>query len=745
MNNYLFYLLTFIAFGAYAQESERDTMNNHEIQEVTIVGKRSNSIPGSGYYLSSRKLEKFNQYDAQNVLRILPGVNVRDEEGFGLRPNIGLRGTAVNRTEKVTVMEDGILIAPAPYADPSAYYFPTFIRMSGIEVLKGSSQIKYGPRTVGGAINLLSTPIPGTFKGFAQLSYGSFNTNQQRLWVGDSRDNFDYVFEVTRFASDGFKEIDGGGKSGFDRRDFMGKLRWHTTPDSKVYQAVTLKFVNSTENGNETYLGLTYDDYQKNPRRRYAGTQLDVLDMFHHHVSLNHVILPAKGLSINTTAYYAKTFREWARGNSFGGQSINNILNDPIGLITAYNVLTGVADGNIDYRATNRTYFSQGLQINANYSFTTNQLNHKLHFGVRHHHDQSDRFGTNANYNMTNGKMILIAGGVKGNAENQIRNATATAAYFTYDLEYKGLKLSPGFRYEKIDLDFENFGTTDGERLGSKLLTASNNLSILLPGIGINYEFNNTSIVFGGVHKGFSPPGMPSVSSTSGQAIPESSINYELGYRHISDGLNFQATGFFNDFDNILGSDNVSGGGLGTGDMFNAGRAKIQGLEFSMEYDILYKKGTSDNLKLPVSLAYTYTSATFQETFTNGGGDWGGGLINEQDFIPFVSPHLLTAVIGLETSKFNVSVTGRYTDETRVKPGKGDTNLPASHISLSNINALPGFLILDFSANYKLTKKITLFSFINNLTNNSAIVANLPQGYRPAMPLSFNVGLKADF
>jgi Fe(3+) dicitrate transport protein len=745
MNRFAASLLCLTGFTTFSQNSTiEDSLKVREFGAISIIGESSKKIAGSGEKIDGLTLSKLNQPDINKVLRNVPGVNVRDEEGFGLRPNIGLRGTPVNRSAKITLMEDGVLIAPAPYADPSAYYFPTFARMSGIEVLKGSSQIKYGPYTIGGAINLISTSIPTSFKGLAQISYGSFGTNQQRLWIGDSHKNIDYVFEVNRLASNGFKQIDGGGNTGFDRRDVLGKVRWHSAAEAKIKQALTFKFVRTEEEGNETYLGLTYEDFSNNPLRRYAGTQKDILNMNHSHFALNYSINPTRSLSINTTAYYAETFRDWARANSFGGQSITAILADPVTNQTGYDIMTGQADGNIVYRSAARTYYSRGVQTNVKQHLKTGKIVHKFELGGRFHQDQADRYGTQSTYTMTNGVMGMTTAGIQGNQENQIRNATSAAGYFNYELTWKRLKLNPGIRYEYIEFEFLNYGTADYTRLGTNLKSAKNYLSVFLPGVTAAYDINAKMNAFIGVHKGFSPPGMPSVTSTTGQASEEVAINYEVGYRFGSKGLDIQLVGFLSDYSNLLGSDNVSGGGAGTGDMFNAGNATIQGIELSADYVLQPAKNKFPDLKIPVRIAYTFTDARFKETFVNGGGDWGTGTINSGDLIPFITPHLAMISIGVEGKKYSAMFSGRYVGLTRTSPGQNEVITPLSNENFANVDAISAFTIIDFSANYHFNKTWTVFATINNLTNNRDIVSNLPQGYRPAMPFALNLGLKVN-
>ncbi len=114
------------------------------IEEMTIIGDREDAAntAGSAQVLDSEELEKYAFADVQQILRAVPGVSVQLEDGYGLRPNLSIRGTATERSGRITLLEDNVLIAPAPYSAPSAYYFPTAGRMHQVEVLKGSAAIK---------------------------------------------------------------------------------------------------------------------------------------------------------------------------------------------------------------------------------------------------------------------------------------------------------------------------------------------------------------------------------------------------------------------------------------------------------------------------------------------------------------------------------------------------------------------------------------------------------------------------
>ena len=149
------------SLAAYGQDTGADAALD-PIDTITIIGRSADvaDIPGSAHVMDAEALGVFNDTDILRVLRAVPGVYVQEEEGFGLRPNIGIRGSGLDRSARIALLEDGVLIAPAPYSAPSAYYFPTQRRMDSLEVLKGPASVVVGPRTTGGALNMVSTPIP---------------------------------------------------------------------------------------------------------------------------------------------------------------------------------------------------------------------------------------------------------------------------------------------------------------------------------------------------------------------------------------------------------------------------------------------------------------------------------------------------------------------------------------------------------------------------------------------------------
>lgn len=692
------------------------------------------NVPGSAYYLSPREIEKFSYTDINRTLRNVPGVNLQEEEGYGLRPNIGLRGSGSERSSKITVMEDGILAAPAPYAAPAAYYFPTTGRIHAVEILKGSSQIRFGPYTTGGAINLISTPIPESFSGRIHLLGGNYGNRNLHAYAGNSHEQIGYLVETFQFTSKGFKELDNGGPTGFDKKDYLAKLRFNTKKSAAVYQSLTLKAGQTTEHSDETYLGLTQADFDKTPFRRYAASQEDYMAAQHQAYSATHIAQFSKNLDLITTAYFNKFHRVWYKLNQVtesNGQkvSIASILDTPEAFPEAYSILTGTSSALNDaliLGGNNRNYYSRGLQTLLGWRFNTGEIQHNLNIGIRYHADKADRFEYQDKYRMENGTMELTEKGAPGRQNNRIDYGRALASYAQYKIKAGQWTVIPGLRYEHIQMERKNYGKNDPDRVGTDLKQSENLIDVVIPGVGFDYNATQWLTAFAGVHKGFSPPG------ANEESDPELSINYELGARYNKSGVSIQAVLFYNNYQNLLGADLTAAGGTGTGDLFNGGKAETKGLEFQCALDLL--ASGSSGWSLPLSLTYTFTNATFMSDFASEFRAWGD--VHKGDALPYLARHQAALLLGLNHSRFGLNLSGRYQGAMRTVTGQGA--IPANRKA-------GNFFILDASATYLLQKEIALFASVNNLTNEVAIVSRAPAGLRPTMPISWFAGLKVDF
>jgi Fe(3+) dicitrate transport protein len=712
------------------------------VSSGSITGGRlgMKEMPGSAYYVSPRELEKFNHTDINRTLRNIPGVNIQEEEGFGLRPSIGLRGTSVDRNSKITLMEDGILMAPAPYSAPAAYYFPTAGRMQGIEVVKGSSQIKYGPFTTGGAINLISSAIPNELSAKVRISGGSYGMRTTHVNIGSSNKNFGYLVETFQYGAAGFKELPSGANTGFDKQDFMMKLRANSNPDAKVFQSLTLKLLAVNELSNETYLGISDADFLVNPLQRYAGSQVDKITSNQRSASLTHLVRFTKNIELSTVGYYAQFSRNWyklnhMRDTNSAGTTVqlNSIVDNP----TNYPHLLAMMRGEMDshngafvVRANNRNYYSRGIQSILGVKFLTGLVGHKIDAGVRLHYDNMDRFQWDDRYRMTNGVMLQTISGTPGTESNRIEDAFALASHLQYTAKYKKLTASLGARMEHITMNGWNFGKNNVERdrTDTNLIRSTHTVSAIMPGVSLDYRFNKQLQFFAGAHKGFAPPG------NKEDAQPEESMNFEAGAKYMnSDYLSFNVCGFYTHYTNLLGVDLAASGGGGTTDLFNLGSAQVAGIEAHIVYDPLAHQNLP--FTLPFTLSYTYTNATFTSDFNNSDyGDW--GVVKKGDEIPYIAPHQLSLNSSFEYKKTTFNISSRYMDAMRTEAGSG---------ALSPQLSTDSYFIIDANVNVALNKQVSCFGGVNNITNQSYIVARRPYGVRPGMPRMIQIGIKANF
>ncbi|MEN8766613.1 MAG: TonB-dependent receptor [Polaribacter sp.] len=688
---------------------------------------------GSAYYLSPKELQKFSFTDINKALRTVPGVSLYEEDGFGLRPNISLRGTSPERSSKITVMEDGVLIAPAPYSASSAYYFPTIARMEAVEVLKGSSQVQYGPFTTGGAINMISSQIPTDFSGSVRASYGSFNSNQLHAKVGGNHKNIGYFIEYLNYGSEGFKILESGKNTGFNKNDMVAKLRVQLFPNQTVKQSLAFKFQYADEKGNETYLGLTEEDFKANPFSRYAASNNDEMTTDHTQYMLTHHLGFSKNFTVTTTFYRNNFARNWYKLNdiTFEGnqQKISKILDDPTNYSDHFSIVNGTVNSSADaiaVKANNRSYYAQGMQTKLDYHWYTENLFHDLELGFRYHYDEEDRFQWVDKYSISNtGVLTETTAGVPGTDANRISSAKAFASYITYKLKYQNWTFTPGVRYEDILLERKDFGKNDITRAGSDLNERQNSVAVFIPGMGANYKFNNDLSLFGGIHKGFSPPGNKEDEKA------EESINYELGTRFSLGKLKGEFVGFYNDYSNLLGSDIAATGGTGSLDQFNAGAVKVNGIELLLNYNITSEAA---RFSFPMSLGYTYTNTEFLNSFGSTDSLW--GTVTLGDELPYIPKHQLNAALSLEHAKFEINVNARYNGAFRTLAGSG--TIPTNEKVASNF-------IIDMSSKYRITPQFQLTANLTNLLNNTYAVSRVPAGLRPGHPFGIYAGFQYQF
>ena len=713
------------------EENEEQALKQKRKRDfgMTIFGaaRKKSRISGNASAITEKELERFEKNNIEKVIDSETGVYARTEDGNGLRPNIGLRGASSDRSAKVTLMEDGVLFGPAPYAAPAAYYFPLVTRMRRVEIFKGPGAVRFGPTTVGGALNLLTRSVPNDFEAKLDFSAGSFSTLKGHGSVGTKTDVGPFLLGVllegARVQSDGFKTLKSGDPTGFTRNDAMFKLRLSTQEDAETFHAIEFKVGYGDERSNETYLGVTDADFAANPFERYAASQLGLMEWARTQGQVRYILSSDWGLDLSATVYRHDFDRSWRKFNRFlGGPDASLLLKNPEAGTNA--IFTEILRGNRDSESIDETlqigtnrrfYFSQGIQVNAAYGLELGPTEHFLEAGVRLHQDQIQRVHTEDSHLMRNG--VLVPDGSERQSLVENRGlANALALHLSDEIEWGNLVVVPGMRVEFIQTEFEDFKTNE---------IRENTQLAFMPGLGASYTFNKSFGLLAGVHRGFSPvsPGQ------SADVLPEDSVNVELGGRGGFFMTDVEAVAFGNRYTNLTGECTFSTGcsDVILGQQFNGGEVWVYGLEARVR----------QGLPLPfdaeamIDFTYTFTGSQFQTGFRSDNPQFGDVEVGDE--LAYVPRHRGALNFLYAQGAYEFASTFTFASAMRDEAGQGA------------FVGSDGYALINLATNYNIFENTRLYMTVDNLLNTRVVASRRPFGARPMRPATFNVGLKHTF
>ncbi|MDZ7764181.1 MAG: TonB-dependent receptor [Melioribacteraceae bacterium] len=722
--------VTMVGYKSYSQvvsikKDEQLSFNitleekSFEMPQIELIGKRPqrlDRVPGSATVIKQQQIIDIAPISGNEVFRKITGVHALEEDNVGLRANIGIRGLDPSRSRSVLMLEDGVPVALAPYGEPEMYYTPAMDRMAGVELVKGSGSILFGPQTFGGVLNYLTPDPPALPTTSLQLRGGEGGFFTGQLGYGTTLGNTG--FNVTYLRKQGNQV----GLLNYRINDLTSKIKLMLSENSSL----GLKFGVYDETSNSTYVGLSQPMYESGS---YDFTHLspnDKLDIRRYSASITHNLFINDNVTLRTTAFGYTTTRNWSR-QDFDNSS--NPERDYVRIVGNPDVEGGAiyfrdGTGNRD-----RSFEVLGIEPRLSLNYNIGNISNELDLGVRYLYERAFE-------QRVNGNVLSPASGELRNDE--IRTGRAFSSYIqnAFNLT-ESFSVTPGVRFEYFEY------TRDIKRLNNENVEIKNTDEVteVIPGIGLNYRIQPGIVFFGGVHRGYGPPRIKDAISAEGvseELDAEKSWNYELGTRaNLLSGLDFELTGFYMDFSNQIIPVSESAGGTGRpgASLTNGGATKHLGVEAGISLDL--RKMIKTDYGIIFNTNATFINAEFSEDRFVKDGDKTVNINGNK--VPYSPEILISSGVSIATPiNIGLSLTGTYIGKQYGDPLNRETG---------TLNGREGpvgaHFVVDARISYKIPQlqNLVLSLSVKNLFDERYIVSRRPQGIRVGLPRFITMGL----
>jgi Fe(3+) dicitrate transport protein len=696
-----------------------------ELPAIEVIGSSEElrEMEGSGTILERETLYPSHVFTTNEALRKVPGVVIRDEEGFGMRPNIGIRGINPTRSTKTLLLEDGLPLSYAPYGDNASYYHPPIDRFERIEVIKGARQILFGPQTITGTINYITPTPPLAPSGFLSFTGGNRDYYNGHANYGGTWGKLGGLFDFIHKQGDGARDntrllIDDTNLKGvyeFDDRNALILRGNYFREDSQV-----------------TYSGIT-DAELRNFGIRYNPFKNDDFSSDRWGTSATHQFTFNEDVKLTTSFYWTNFRRDWWRqastttdtqcGAAFQSRRFAGLSVDP----DSCNSIQGRL----------RNYYTWGIEPRLSVAYDLFGIRNEAELGFRAHYEEQFR-------RQINGKSPKARSGDL--VEDNERFVDAYSGFIQNRFIFGDFSFTPGVRVESVAFERRSLALKEGD------LTKEGETSLMkaIPGFSLGYSPFEDTTLFVGAHRGFAPPRVEDTLDSSGRIVEvdaEDSWNLEFGFRAKPwRGLQAEATYFRNDFHRQIAVGSIAGGSV----PLAVGQSLYQGLEVFGRVDFGAVFDSDHNIYFQT--AWTWVADAEQKTpfrcLAVGGSipaTCPNGLVSgsvKGNRQPYAPEHAITAALGYSHPVgFDIQLEAVYVDDQFSDFANSKNPVDQSGLT----GKIDDYAILNLSATYRIKSLNTdIYATVKNLLDEEYIV-DRTRGILPGSPQLVQAGFKLDF
>ena len=165
------------------------------LNPTVVVGSRQkqrlSDVMTSVSVITRQDIERLQPQDVGSILQGQPGIEIVRAGGLGMQTSIFMRGA---NSSQVLVLVDGMKVTDE-FSNATPLQNIPISQVDHIEILRGNASALYGPRAMGGVIQIFTKSGGNTSGPYGSVSYGSRNT--KNVTGGYSQKFNDTLFNIS--------------------------------------------------------------------------------------------------------------------------------------------------------------------------------------------------------------------------------------------------------------------------------------------------------------------------------------------------------------------------------------------------------------------------------------------------------------------------------------------------------------------------------------------------------------------